>query len=332
MKIIDKITLSVERTIATVTTKVGKHAPEIKFGVGAGLVIISGYLAYEAGKASRDQKNKEKLEDELTDIEHNKDPFTTKSFVRKAKIQAYATYALKEAKNAAPAFICMGGGMYLMKDGFNSVRASNLALQSALAASVATNKALEDRLIEEAGIDTRDMTIANAEKYEIEKTVVNEKGEIENYPDSYLVTDIYDLPGEAFIYSKETCSSDVFYDDENYFGRLVDEAKSLAERKLNHTHGYCFDSDIVELFGVEPKPIHYYCGSVTPDPKRPLPGDERRTGVLELYTRRIGIDHDDGSRSFGWLVVPKNDGVIIDIYDQYSLRRRYINEKGRNTK
>ena len=327
MKIIDKLSLRVERAYAIVSTQLKHKAPEIEMILGSALIFSGAIAAYKAGKRSKEEDFKGQYEERKKEIENS---FTPRSLKDKEKRKAAVKYIASEARNVALATGCTVGGVFLVKNAFDNVSRSKRLLEGALAASVAAAHNAQDILIENMDPDERD-ALVNGAKFDQKHTKqLNDDG---SYSTKLItntvfnVNDIFDLPGESFIYSKETCASLSYQDNRDYFYSLVIDAEANAERRLKHTHGYCFDADIVKLFGVDPKPIHRTCGCVMPDPKRPRPGDENRRGCLHLNTQPIQIEYDDGSRTNGWLITPISDGSIIDIYPEYSLQRLLVKNR-----
>lgn len=327
MKLTDKIAMAAERAYVVVSTPIKKNAPEIEMIFGTALVFAGAVAAYKAGKRSRDEDYKGRLESQKKEIDNS---FTPRSMKEKAKRKATLKYIGYEARNAALAAGCTMGGVFLMKNAFDRVSRSKRLLESALAASVAAMHNAEDILVE--NMDPEDKNaLVNGAKFDQKHTKqLNDDGSYSTKLVTntvFNVNDIFDLPGESFIYSKETCGGMSFQDNKDYFYSLVLDAEANAERRLRNTHGYCFDSDIVKLFGVEPKPLHRVCGCVAPDPKNVRPGDENRRGYFKLDTQPIQIEYDDGSRTNGWLITPLSDGSIIDIYADYSLQRLLVKSR-----
>lgn len=326
MKLFDKLALGVERAYVVASTQIKCRKPQIKMAVGACAVVYGAYAAYKAGKRSKEENYKGRLEDQKKEIDSG---FAPRSMKEKAKRKATVKYVCSEAVNVLPAVAGTTCGLFLMKSAFDNVMTSKRVLEAALAASVASAQKLDEIVVESVGEKDRDVLV-NGGKFERTQTKVqNNDGTFRTKSGTnvvFNVDDIFDLPGESFVYSKETCAGMSFQDNEDYFNSLVIDARAAAEQRLRHTHGYCFDADIVRLFGVEPKAIHRTNGSVNPDPKHPRPGDERR-GIYDLITQPIQIEYEDGSRTKGWLITPVNDGVIIDIYPQYSLQRLLIKNR-----
>ena len=321
MKLIDNITLGAKRLWATTSTQVKVHAPQIEFGIGAGLVIVGGYLLFVEGRASKEKDFKAVYDSQVNEIEKG---YTPRSIKAKAKRSAAFKYVRSEVSNVAPGVLCTTGGLFLMKRGFDSVMLSKRVLEAALAASVATTQKMNDILQEKVGIIETEDALNGSKTEDIEVKVAGSDGTYHTFNDSvtvFKVDDIFDLPGESFIYSKETCAGLSFQDNDDYVNSLVVDAVNNANAKLQHTHGYVFSEDIVKLFNVDIKPIHKTCGCVLPDPKHPRKGDESRRGAIDLNVRKIQIEYDDGSRTNGWLMTPINDGSIIDIYPKYSFKR-----------
>lgn len=327
MKIIEKLSLRAERAYALVSTQLKHKAPEIEMILGSALIFSGAIAAYKAGKRSKEEDFKGQYEERKKEIENS---FTPRSLKDKEKRKATVKYIASEARNVALATGCTVGGVFLVKNAFDNVSRSKRLLEGALAASVAAAHNAQDILVENMDPDERD-ALVNGAKFDQKHTKqLNDDG---SYSTKLItntvfnVNDIFDLPGESFIYSKETCAGMSYQDNMDYFYSLVIDAEANAERRLKHTHGYCFDADIVKLFGVDPKPIHRTCGCVMPDPKRPRPGDENRRGCLHLNTQPIQIEYDDGSRTNGWLITPISDGSIIDIYPEYSLQRLLVKNR-----
>lgn len=329
MKLIDDITIGAKRLLATTTTQVKSHAPQIEFAVGAVTVIAGGCLLFIEGRRSKEKDFKAVYDAQVEEIEKG---YTPKTLKAKAKRSAAFKYVRSEVSNVAPGAAVTLGGVLLMKRGFDSVMVSKRVLEAALAASVATNQKLNDILQDKMGIVAAEDAVngSRTEEVEVDRAVNPIDGEPTIFTDSvtvFKVDDIFDLPGESFIYSKETCAGLSFQDDDNYVKSLVKEAVDNANIKLQHTHGYVFSEDLVRLFGVDPKPLHKTCGCVMPDPKHPHIGDELRKEAIGLNVRKIQIEYDDGSRTNGWLMRPVNDGSIIDIYPKYSLKRRLVKSR-----
>ena len=327
MKVFDNIKLGCERIGAIVSTQVKYNAPKIEMGVGMALILFGGYKLYKAGKKSSENNNRKNYEERCKNIDSS---FAPKSLKNKEKRKAALDYALSEASYIAPGALSTAGGLFFMKNAFDRVSLAKRALEGALAASVASTNKIMETIKKDGENDNLINEINGARKEEIEISTLNENGGYDTTIKNNLVfnvDDIWDLPGEAFIYSNETCAGMSFQDNDDYFSSLLSDVKAAAERRLLHTHGYCFDEDLVALFGVEPKPLHKTCGYVMPDPKHPLPGDEKRKGVFNFETKKIFIEYPDGSRTRGWLINPINDGVIIDIYQNYSLQRLLVKNR-----
>lgn len=330
MKIIDNIKLGCERFGAIVSTQAKHNAPKIEMGVGMALILFGGYKLYKAGKKSSEEKNKQHYEERCKEIDSS---FAPKSLKNKEKRKAAFDYALSEASYIAPGALSTAGGLFFMKNAFDRVSLAKRALEGALAASVASTNKIMETIKKENGNEDLIAEINGAKKEEIEISTLNENGGYDTKIKNNLifsVDDIWDLPGEAFIYSSETCAGTSFQDNDDYFESLLCDVRAAAQRRLQYTHGYCFDDDLVKLFGVEPKPLHKQCGSVMPDPKRPRPGDDKRKGVIDFETRKIFIEYPDGSRTRGWLIEPINDGVIINIYQDYSLQRLLVKNRSQH--
>lgn len=320
MKLVDKITLRAERLWAITSTQVKHHAPQIEFGIGAAAVVVGGCLLFMEGRKSKEKDFKAIYKSQVEEIEKG---YTPKSIKAKAKRSAAFKYARSEVSNVAPGVATTLGGLLFMKRGFGRVMASNRVLEAALAASVASGKKMADIITEHAGVYEGENLINGSKTENVEVKTTDPDGKYRTYTDSVTVihvNDIFDLPGESFIYSKETCTG-FFQDDDYYINDLVDQSVKYANRKLQNTHGYVFSDEIVKLFGVDPKPLHKTCGCVMPDPKRPRKGDDVRKCCYDFNTRKIQIEYDDGSRTNGWLITPVDDGSIIDIYSDYSLQR-----------
>lgn len=320
MKIIDKMILCAERVSASVGTHFKHNLTNYEIGAGAFLIFAGAVFSYRAGRRSKEEDYKGRLEAQKKEIDS---AFTPKAVKDKAKFKATAKYCLYEARNVAlPAGLTIAG-VLTMKNAYDRVSLSKRVLEAALASSIAATQNAE-RVLSDAIGDADTNALISGGYFEQEReNVLTEDGTcIHKLNDHVIfnVNDIFDIPGESFIYSKETTGGITFQSDENYFNSLVAEAKADADRKLHHTHGYYFDEDFVKIFGVEPKAIHKTNGTVNPDPKYPNPGDEKR-GRFEILTQPVYIEYEDGSRTNGWLVTPMTDGSIIDIYHKYSLQR-----------
>ena len=320
MKIIEKMTLRAERLWAITTTQTKHYAPQIEFGIGAAAVVVGGCLLFMEGRKSKEKDFKGVYEAQVNEIDKG---YTPKSIKAKAKRSAAFKYMRSEVSNVAPGVATTLGGLLFMKRGFGRVMASNRVLEAALAASVASSQKMMNVIRESAGeIDGKDM-LNGSWTEDVEVKTTGNDGEQRTFKDSvtvFHVDDIFDLPGESFIYSKETCTG-FFQDDDYYVNDLIDQSRNYANRKLQNTHGYVFSDEVVKLFGVDPKPLHKTCGCVMPDPKHPRKGDDTRQCCYGFNSRKIQIEYDDGSRTNGWLITPIDDGSIIDIYSEYSLQR-----------
>jgi len=320
MKVIDKVKLGFERAGAIVSTQFKHHSPKIEMGVGMALIFFGGYKLYKAGKKSSENGYKKTYEEKCSAIDSS---FSPKSLKTKEKRRAAFEYVRSEAVCVAPGALSTIGGVFLMKNAFDRVSLSKRVLEGALAASVASTNKIIETVSNEPGTDNIVAKMHGGEREVIELKTLNENGTYDTTLKSNIVfnvDDIYDLPGEAFIYSNETCAG-FFQDNDDYFTSLMSDIVAEGKRQLNYTHGYVFSDTLVRLFGVEPKPLHKTCGSVVPDPKHPRPGDENRKGIFDFKTQKIFIEYPDGSRTNGWLIIPVNDGEIIDIYQDYSLQR-----------
>lgn len=322
MKIFDTITTGVKRYYSVAKTQLIHYSPEIRMVGGTALVIYGAYRLYKAGKQNEIDGIDKHFEQQMDDLEKNHAP---KSINDQAKWYAIREYVLYKARICAVGGLCVAGGTLLEWNAFGSLKARNALLGASLAAAVASNKKMEERIIEmtsDLESDDPDYT-SDAVKLDpignevVEHTEVEENGhEIHVIDGDVMVVDvnkINDIPGTGFIVCKETLPLGYsLITDSTYFEDLVDQSLNVIKNRLEQIDGYAFEDNIVELFSVEPKTLHHTCGWVR--------GDK-----FEIKYRPIMVQYEDESRAPGWYVQFVGDHSIIDIYHKYSLRmvKRY---------